>query len=409
MHTLKSGELHVSRIFFSTCGRKPYVLKPTMINYLFNSKFVLSTSRYPWIDYVRGITIILVVYRHVFEGLVNVGEGSISYPFLKYTNIFLFSFRMPLFFIVSGLFVHFSLKKKGIAEYINKRFSTIFYPLLVWGSIHISLQLLFADYVHANRIPMDYLNLIIWPRRIEQYWYLNALFFVGALYAIIKVKLKFTAWMQVLTGVVLFAVASFIRDRMEIGFLIDVMFFYMFFAIGDLIADFILNTKNYKWLTSVYTMLVILPLFLFIQHQFTLINLEAKDDYFVQYHMPALYAVAALVGAGFIINIAFILERYNLARVFRVIGYHSLYIYVMHLMITAFTRIFFVRVLNIDNVLPIMIVSLILGIVIPIIVFNITNRMGAWWLYTSRKKERVPVQSSPGININYKLVAEKEQ
>ena len=409
MHTLKSGELHVSRIFFSTCGRKPYVLKPTMINYLFNSKFVLSTSRYPWIDYVRGITIILVVYRHVFEGLVNVGEGSISYPFLKYTNIFLFSFRMPLFFIVSGLFVHFSLKKKGIAEYINKRFSTIFYPLLVWGSIHISLQLLFANYVHANRIPMDYLNLIIWPRRIEQYWYLNALFFVGVLYAIIKVKLKFTAWMQVLLGVGLFALASFIRDRMEIGFLLDVMFFYMFFSIGDLIADFILNTKNYKWLTSVYTMLVILPLFLFIQHQFTLINLEAKDDYYVQYHMPALYAVAALVGASFIINIAFILERYNLARVLRVIGYHSLYIYVMHLMITAFTRIFFVRVLLIESVLPIMLVSVILGIVMPIIVFNITNRMGAWWLYTFRKKERVPVQQSPGININYKLVAEKEQ
>ena len=379
-----------------------------MNNYLFNSRYILGTSRYPWIDYVRGITIILVCYRHIFEGLVNVGEGANSYHFLKYTNIFFFSFRMPLFFMVSGLFVHFSLKKKGISEYIQKRFSTIFYPLLVWGSIHISLQLLFADYVHAERVPMDYLNLIIFPRRIEQFWYLNALFFVGALYAIVKIKLKFKAWMQVLLGMILFAFASWIHDKVETGFLFDVMFFYMFFAIGDLVADFILNTKNYKWLSSGYTMLVILPVFLLIQHQFTLINLAEKDDYFVQYHMPVLYAIAALVGAAFIANLAFILERLEAVKILRVIGFHSLYIYVMHLMITAFTRIFFVRVLHIDSVPVIMIFALILGISLPIMFFNITNRMGAWWLYTFRKKERVPVSQPLKFRVNnkYKLVAE---
>src|SRR6478735_8668431 len=150
---------------------------------LFNSQKVLSTSRYPWIDYVRGISIILVVYRHVFEGLVNVGIGSISYPVLKYTNIFFFSFRMPLFFIVSGMFVTLSLSRKGIRSYINKRFDTIFYPLLIWGTIHITLQLLFSKYINAQRTPFDYINLIINPRQIEQFWYLNALFFVGILYA----------------------------------------------------------------------------------------------------------------------------------------------------------------------------------------------------------------------------------
>ncbi len=379
-----------------------------MNNYLFNTKYVLSTSRYPWIDYVRGICIILVCYRHIFEGLVNVGVGSNSYPFLKYFNIFFFSFRMPLFFIVSGLFVHFSLRKKGIGEYINKRFSTIFYPLLVWGSIHISLQLIFSKYVNADRIPFDYINLIINPRRIEQFWYLNALFFVGALYAIIKVKTGIVAWKQVVLGAVMYAITTQIKDHSQIGFLFDVLFFYFFFAVGDLIADFILNTKNYRWLSSGYTMLVVLPIFLFVQHQFTVLNLAAKDDYYVQYQVPLLYVVAALIGGAFVVNLSFILERLNVLKVLRVIGYHSLYIYVMHLMITAFTRIFFVKILNIDNVPLLMIVSLIFGIAIPIIFFNIVNRMGAWWLFTSRKKERVPVSQPVKAGFSFRVLAQKE-
>ena len=53
-----------------------------------------------------------------------------------------------------------ALLRKGVNGYINNRFQTIFYPLLIWGAIQVSLQLVFADYVNAKRFPMDYLNLI---------------------------------------------------------------------------------------------------------------------------------------------------------------------------------------------------------------------------------------------------------
>lgn len=356
---------------------------------LFNSQKVLSTSRYPWIDYVRGISIILVVYRHVFEGLVNVGVGSISYPILKYTNIFFFSFRMPLFFIVSGMFVSLSLSRKGIRNYISKRFDTIFYPLLIWGTIHITLQLLFSEYVNAQRTPFDYLNLLINPRQIEQFWYLNALFFVGVLYAIIRTKFNTPAWKQVLLGIVLFSASTILfQNQIQVGFLLDIMFFYMFFAIGDLIADYILNTKNYKFLTSPWTLLAITPVFLVVQYFFTEINLKQGDDYFVQYHVPLLYAISALIGASFIISLSFNLERLNVLRFLRVVGFHSLYIYVMHLMLTAFTRIFFVRIVGTTDIPLIMITSIIVGIIIPIIFYNTATRLGASWLFTLRSETK---------------------
>lgn len=367
----------------------------------FNSDRVLSSTRYPWIDYVRGICIILVVYRHVFEGLANVGIGSISYPVLKYTNIFFFSFRMPMFFIVSGMFVTLSLSRKGIRNYISKRFDTIFYPLLVWGTIHITLQLLFSKYINAQRTPFDYLNLVIHPRKIEQFWYLNALFFVGILYAFIKVKFRISPVIQVLIGAALFLASTYLyQQHLEIGFLFDVMFFYMFFAIGDLIADFILNTKNYRFLSSWRTLLVIAPFFVGLQYYFTEINLAHKDDYYVQYQVPLLYAASALVGGSFIVNLSFILERTNSLKFLRVIGYHSLYIYVMHLMITAFTRVFFVRIVGTTDIPLIMICSILAGIVIPIVFYNTASRLGANWLFTLRpdvKPVAPPVKVEPRL------------
>lgn len=357
-----------------------------MFNYLFNAQNILNRSRYPWIDYARGITILLVVYRHVFEGLGNVGEGSGSFAGLKYFNIFFFSFRMPLFFIVSGIFVGGSLMRKGIGDYIGNRFQTIFYPLLVWGSIQVSLQLLFAGYANAVREPMDYLHLIIDPRKIEQFWYLNALFFVSVLYALVHWYGKIKPWQQIILGMILYAIAGYCHiNHIQIGFLIDVLFFYLFFAVGHTFSDVVLNTKNHKVLTSWRTTVIALPVFVFLQHYFTYLNLRHQDDYYVQYQQPAIFAFTALAGGAFVIQVSFLLQQLNIMRFLRVIGYHSLYIYVMHLMLTAATRNFMVGVLDIQDIPVLMAASVAVGIILPIILYNIAEHLGAWWLFSLKK------------------------
>lgn len=376
-----------------------------MFNYLFNTQKILNRSRYPWIDYARGITILLVVYRHVFEGLGNVGEGSGSYAGLKYLNIFFFSFRMPLFFIVSGIFVGSSLVRKGIGEYIGNRFQTIFYPLMVWGSIQITLQLLFAGYANASREPMDYLHLIIEPRKIEQFWYLNALFFVSVLYALVHWYGKVKPWQQLILGVIFYGIAGYCHvHNIHIGFLIDVLFFYLFFAVGHVFSDMVLNTKNHTLLSSWRTTLIAFPVFVLVQHYFTSLNLQHQDDYYVQYHQPAIFALVALAGGAFVIQVSFLLQKLNVMRFLRVIGYHSLYIYVMHLMITAATRAVMLKLFGIQHIPVIMIVSVTVGVILPVILYNIAERMGAWWLF-SLKKPAVAGKAQPKDNGPHKSVA----
>ncbi|WP_276485214.1 acyltransferase family protein [Paraflavitalea pollutisoli] len=367
-----------------------------MLNFLFNSQKILNRSRYPWIDYARGITILLVVYRHVFEGLANVGEGSGSYENLKYLNIFFFSFRMPLFFIVSGIFIGSSLTRKGIGEYIGNRFQTIFYPLMVWGSIQITLQLLFAGYASAARSPFDYLNLLIDPRKIEQFWYLNALFFVSVLYALVHFYGKARAWQQVVLGLILYSISGYcLVNRIHIGLLNDILFFYLFFAIGHLFSDWVLNTKNHAILTSWRTTLIALPFFVLVQHYFTYLNLLHEDDYYVQFQRPVIFAVTALIGGAYVIQVSFLLQKLNVLRFLRVIGYHSLYIYVMHLMITSAIRSGLVKLFGIENIPVLMIVSVTMGVVLPIILYNLFEKMGAWWLFTLKKPTPPVVKPVP--------------
>jgi len=51
-------------------------------------------------------------------------------------------------------------------------------------------------------------------------------------------------------------------------------------------------------------------------------------------------------------------------------------------MVTAATRIFFRQILHYDNFFVLLIVSTVLGITLPIIFYNITDRLGMWWLFT---------------------------
>ena len=220
---------------------------------LFNSKYILSNKRHGWIDYDRGISIILVTYRHCYESMEKSGLDLKSYPWLEYINVFFFGFRMPLFFIASGMFISGSMSKRGIGSYIQNRVQSILYPMLVWGVIQISLQLLFSNYTNSkNDINYYYyVYLITDPRVTGQFWYLNALFFVGVIYAILKVKLRFTVWYQLFLGIFFYVLCGYINSQsINLGAINDILKYYLFFAVGDAISGFMLNDKTADLFTS---------------------------------------------------------------------------------------------------------------------------------------------------------------
>jgi fucose 4-O-acetylase-like acetyltransferase len=360
---------------------------------LFNAKFILSSKRLQWIDYARGICIILVCYRHCFEGLKQAKLNIHEYPFLEILNICFYSFRMPLFFIISGMFISASLAKKGISNYLNNRFKIIFYPLLIWGAIQITMQLLMKDYVNARREPIDYLNLIIRPRLIEQFWYLNALFFVGTLYALLKYYLRVKLWQHIVLSIILYSIASYaLYYEINIYLFADIFHYYIYFCIGDVLSGFFLKKNREETLTSIRWMIPSAILFIASQYLYTLLNIRHTNpavnyytDAYVSDKMPAFSFIVSLCGCAFIIQVAYLLQRTGVMKWLRVVGYHSLYIYLVHVMIIATVRIVILRVLHIDSIPVIIVPAMIAGITLPMILYNLAVRAGAWRLFSLKK------------------------
>src|SRR5262249_17632308 len=147
--------------------------RPGLIARAFNTT-VLAKSRMPWVDYLRAIAIILVVYRH---SLIGIERSGIYVPaYLENANMIFYSFRMPLFFIVSGLFISRSLKTKSLKQLVEIKFENLLYPYLVWTVIQITLQIIMANYVNSDRSWRDYTFILYQPRALDQFWYLPALF-----------------------------------------------------------------------------------------------------------------------------------------------------------------------------------------------------------------------------------------
>ena len=360
-----------------------------MFRDLFNARYILSAGRLAWIDYVRGICIILVCYRHCFDGLREADLPVNDYHILSILNVCFYSFRMPLFFIISGLFVSRSLQKKSLKDYVWGRFSIVFYPLIIWGFLQITLQILFKDYINATPSPSDYINLIIFPRNPsnnQQFWYLNALFFVGAFYAFFKVVLRFALWQQVVLGLLLYSIAGYLGYK-GISFYIfpDIFHFYIYFCIGDILSSFIFKKETSHIILSPKWLITSAIFCIIMQTIFTSINMRHADDNYVNTHMIYLFLPISLSGCALMIQLAQLLQKKDSFRWLRVVGYHSLYIYLMHLMLIAAVRIVLVRVLDITYIPLIMAIAISLGVIIPIIVYNLCIRLGAWWLFSLKK------------------------
>lgn len=323
---------------------------------------ILQKSRLAWVDYLRGIAIVLVVYRHVLLGLQN--SGMTLPPAYLDANIMFFSFRMPLFFILSGIFIGGSLAKKSLGKIIYSKFELLLYPYLIWSVIQITIQLFASQYTNAQRHPIDYLDIFYQPKNIDQFWYLPALFNSTIIYLLTKSKLKLHGWMQIVLGLTLYFLSPFCR---KVTMMSDWMEFYIFFAIGDTISAWFFHENFQKFLKNRYTLLLLLPFFLATQYYYLyLYNTSPGNDVNL-----ALFLPIALFGCLTMCALAYRLQDWNILRFLRVLGFHSLYIYVMHVMIAAFTRAILTKIFHLHQPVALLFIGIVLAAALPVIIYNL--------------------------------------
>ena len=357
--------------------------------------------RQSWVDFARGVAIILVLFRHVFNGIKDSGLSVTNYIYLEHLNIIFYSFRMPLFFIVSGIFLSASFAKRGLYKYIDNKSRTILYPYFVWGVLQITLQVLFANFTNGDRKPFDYLYLLYQPRSIGQFWYLYTLFNVSVLYVITKYVFKFPLWLQISLGLILYFTAALLHvQKINLGFVLDIFNYYMYIAVGDLVHKIMINPQNIKKFQSWKYSLGLLVPFIFLQGFFLFKNLQHPDVFeyrYVEYFMPGLFLLISLTGCAFIISVCFILQRYHYPVWLKILGRNSLYIYVAHVIVFASVRIFLMKVIGITNVPILFITGIISGLIVPIWLRRLSMTLNMKWIFSleetgSYKSKDIPTQ-----------------
>lgn len=358
------------------------------ISNAFNAS-VLDKKRFDWVDYLRGIVIILVVYHHTFLGMertgINVPKSIVS------ANMAFYSFRMPLFFILSGIFTSLSLTSKSVKKIFWDKFNLLFYPYVIWSSIQITLQLFLSRYTHSDSSYLDYLSIFYQPKRIAQFWYLPALFNSTMVFVFMKAKFKIRTDVHLLLGIALFLMAPFVN---QISMMSNWMRFYIFLVLGDILSHFILKKEVQSQLKKPVYIFSMLPLFAIAQfYYFHYIGARSLENDSANFGIDFLwypvnqigFLTTSLVGCFTFILFSFLLEKWNRFKWLRVIGFHSLYIYIMHVMAVSFVRMILTSFFGIHNYILILLAGIVFGVVIPILFYNLIGKKYLWFLFSLKK------------------------
>ena len=345
--------------------------KQSFISKAFNLP-ALKKSRLYWVDYLKGIAIILVVYRHSLLGIQR--SGVVVPDYLVNANMIFFSFRMPLFFILSGIFMNKSLAKRTVGQFIGTKVETLLYPYLIWATIQITLQIILSSVTNSARTLLDYTYIFYQPRNLDQFWYLPALFNATLIFVLIKKYITNKWWIQIPIGLLFYFLSPHLQS---ISMISDWMEFYIFFAIGDAIAEVFFKAHIQNLFKNYITLIIVIPFFVFAQifyltHQTTLLQ----------------FLSVALTGCFTMLCVAFILQRFNVLSFLRIFGYHSINIYVMHVMVAALMRMFVTHVFGIHNPFIILISCIVGGTILPVMIYNLfIYNHALWFLFTYKRKE----------------------
>lgn len=367
------------------------------ISYAFNTP-ILQQKRYCWVDYLRGVVILLVVYHHAYLGIQK--SGIPTPDSIADANMIFYSFRMPLFFIISGVFTSLSLKSKPVKDLVWIKYDKILYPYFIWSVIQITLQIFLSNFTNSDRSFHDYIYILYQPTRLDQFWYLPALFNATMVFIFFKTKVRPSTKSHLLIGLALYLTAPFLND---ISMLSNWMRFYLFFVIGDSVSAIVLNKTVQGQLKKPRTLLILLPVFVLAQVFYLHNNVGVKamettlatfhGDYNMYVRNEFNFLFTSLIGCTTLIVLAFLLEKWNQLSFLRILGYHSLYIYIAHVIVVGFVRFLFTRAFDVNNYLIILITAIAFGVTIPVIFYNLFGKTYLWFLFSSRKKARAEVVS----------------
>ena len=289
---------------------------------------VARASRVVWIDYARGLAIILVVYGHCFRGVQEAGFVAASSP-LRVIDFTIYGFHMPLFFFLSGA-VSTKAFQHNLVPFLRSRLMSIGWPYLLWMSIEAALLLSLSGLTNMGPPHLGVDTYLYRP--LSPFWFLYALFTASLVVYALR---RFTPPLRLGIAASVYVGGQFIP--VDIVQLASWGLFYL--CLGHCCAMWVRRPQVITRLSAPGTLIVMAVATIAI----SLALLQLGCTY--RYEVPVAVAGSATV-FGCAERLAKAERRLPALRVIAVLGQISLTVLVVHVLGTAGMRIALTKVLH---------------------------------------------------------------
>lgn len=273
-------------------------------------------ARLDWADVARGGAMLLVVFAHTLQ-LMDVGGWQLGW--LDTLNLYLTAIRMPLFFLISGVFAAAAIRRTWAGLFAS-RLALLLYVYFLW-------MLLRA--VWFSVIPWPLSDTHPWAALLlSPVWPTNGLWFLYALvvYLVIaRATARWPAWVPLtLAGVVAALAASDLIPTGGNGVWRSIALYLFFFLLGARLSDLWKGIAARANVALLVVAVLAIPLGILL---FTRIGDPFRG--------VSRVALSVLCVAACLVIAAMVARVRPLARPFLHVGTRTLPIYVTHAMLLA--------------------------------------------------------------------------
>ena len=324
-----------------------------------------SGSRLEWVDMAKGLSIFLVVMMYAAS---SVGEDTGGIGVLHWAIAFATPFRMPEFFLISGLFLSQVIDRPWRA-YADRRIVHYLYFYVLWALIHIIFKvgLLATD-------PVGAVEQIAWAV-IQPYgvlWFIYMLAVVGTVTKLLHDR-RVPKW-------AVFGIAAVLQMLpVHTGsYLIDQFAeYFVFFYAGYVLAPLLFGLA--QWAVG-HTALALLGLAIWAILNAALVfspgfAMHPIHPVMGYAGLPGLHLLLALVGTAALCVIAALLTHLPFMDWLRWMGSKSLIIYVAFVLPMGISRMLLIK-LGFDEPTVLSLAIMAISIISPLVLYWLVLRTG---------------------------------
>ena len=324
-----------------------------------------TAKRLDWVDMAKGLSIFLVVMMYA---AASVGEDTGGVGALHWVIAYATPFRMPEFFLISGLFLS-QVIDRAWPAYTDRRVVHYFYFYALWALIHIVFKvgLVATDPVGAGQ---QLAWAVIQPYGVL--WFIYMLAVVSAATKLLH-DLRAPVW-------AVFAIAALLQMApIHTGsYLVDQFAeYFVFFYAGFIMAPRLFQLADWA-LGNVQLALIGLAIWAIVNAALVFspgFAMHPVHPVMGYAGLPGLNLVLALTGTAALCVIAALLTRLSSMEWLRWLGSKSLIVYVAFVLPLGISRTVLIK-LGLDEPTMLTLLTMAIAIVSPLVLYWIVQRIG---------------------------------